>query len=55
MILKELSSPLAQLDGPRPRPRIIELLNLSDYSHHVRCSAERLAAIDGQKALTSGL
>ncbi|KXZ49496.1 hypothetical protein GPECTOR_21g722 [Gonium pectorale] len=33
----EVSLPVRDVEGWRPRPRIIEHLNIADFSHHVEC------------------
>ncbi|KAG2489301.1 hypothetical protein HYH03_012133 [Edaphochlamys debaryana] len=35
--MAELAQPPRNVEGWRPRPRIIELLNIADFSHHVEC------------------
>lgn len=36
-LIQQINKPPVTVEGTRPKPRIIELLNISDYTHHVDC------------------
>ncbi|KAK9824158.1 hypothetical protein WJX72_008157 [[Myrmecia] bisecta] len=39
-LIQELAEPCTHADGWRPKPRIVELLNIRDYTHQVECAVD---------------